>query len=258
MARCGCDGSAGCACVIQAGDTGSIDMSLSGAGSVGSPYVVAGDAKIDPVAGNLLSLAAGGLRVDCVAVAACAAAQTPSGYTQVVDSPGIDFGISGNGTPGLPYQVTGDLKAVFQELAPADFSHSIVTADNVWGQITPAGQLVVAVAGTYLVDYAVRGSITITGSTSAIAGQTVAGLYKNGALVANTERLVALISQGLAGTAQPALQMQGTGSCAKVLALAAGDILQLWTKRTSAAGNTNTIECNNGGRTNLAIHRIGV
>lgn len=94
MARCGCAGTT-CNCVVTAGE----NVTVTGTGSAGNPFVVSANAstvdtvdspsidftttpgdptlitgivRIDPVAGNLISLEAGGLRVDCDAIAACA------------------------------------------------------------------------------------------------------------------------------------------------------------------------------------------
>lgn len=43
MARCGCSGSA-CACIVTALDTESVDITITGTGSAGDPFVISADA----------------------------------------------------------------------------------------------------------------------------------------------------------------------------------------------------------------------
>lgn len=93
MARCGCSGSTTCSCFVEAGP----GVTVTGSGSMANPFVVSADAqtydvedspsidftltpgspniitgivKLDPAAGNLITLAGGGLRVDCAGITA--------------------------------------------------------------------------------------------------------------------------------------------------------------------------------------------
>ncbi len=121
-ARCGCSGGT-CSCLVQAG----ANITVVGNGSVGLPYIISaastglsvsdsstfhfsligsnltGSVKLDGTAGNLISVAAGGLRVDCAAIAACGSAT----HLMVTDSSSIDFTLTGDGSVGTPYNVTG-------------------------------------------------------------------------------------------------------------------------------------------------------
>ncbi len=250
MARCGCAGSGTCPCVLQNGS----GTTVSGNGSPGSPYAVA--VNVDPAPGNLIEATADGVRVDCAAVAACVADQTPGGQTNFVDTVGINFTRTGSGTALDPFEVTADQVPQFEQSAPDTFTHDLLGASDVYELITALDPVVVDVPGTYLVTYEARGSAAIPGSTAAVSTSTSAALYLNGALVPGTERMLALVSQGVAGTAQPALQTQGTASATKVITIAAGQVLTLRGARSGTAG-TNTIVSNTQGRTAITATRIG-
>lgn len=124
MARCGC-GSSACNCVIQAGsgttvsgqgtpaapyivsatdqglttvaDTPTVDMSISGDGEAGDPYVISGVVKLSAEDGNLITANADGLVLTCDEVAACAA---PADLT-------VGCGLEGNGSVASPARVKG-------------------------------------------------------------------------------------------------------------------------------------------------------
>lgn len=122
MARCGCAG-ASCNCFITAGS----NVTITGAGTVGSPWVInasettlgtsntstlnlslvsntlSGTVKVDGASGNLITVAAGGLRVDCTAVTACVAGAV---HVQGADSTTVDTVVTGDGSSGTPYTVT--------------------------------------------------------------------------------------------------------------------------------------------------------
>lgn len=118
MARCGCAG-ATCNCVVTAGtgttvtgagtpanpyvvsaeggstteaDTNTVDMSVLGSGTMADPYVISASVKLDPAAGNLITIGPGGLRVDCATIAASCGI-TP---TAVDDTDSVDLTLTGS------------------------------------------------------------------------------------------------------------------------------------------------------------------
>lgn len=250
MARCGCSG-ATCNCVVQNG----AGTTVSGAGTLASPYRVA--VNLDPDAGNLLTATDDGLLVDCDAVAACVAGTTPGGQTDFNDSPGVDFTKTGSGTAIDPFQVTGDLKAVYLQSAAVTFTHNLTGASAAWEKVTEVPDLTIVVAGVYEVSWMGRGTATIPGSTAAVSTSTSCALYKNGVLVPATETQLTLVSQGVASTAEPALQMQGSGGSSVVVTCNAGDTLSLYAMRQAVASGTNSIISNTDGRCRLTARRIG-
>lgn len=251
MARCGCAG-ATCNCVLQNG----AGTTVSGAGTAASPYRVA--VNLDPAAGNLLTATDDGLLVDCDAVAACVAGQTPGGLTDFNDSPGVNFTKTGTGTVVDPFQVTADLIPVFAQNISETFTHPIVAADGVWEDVTEFDDVIVPMDGTYEITMTARGAATIPGVTAAANTRVVAAIYRNGAIIPGTETMLSLVSQGAAGTAQPSMQVQASGTCTLVVALSAGDAIQLWAqKQAPTAGSTHTIVSATDGRSRISLRRIG-
>lgn len=126
MAKCGC-ASSRCNCVVQGGtgievtgsgsvespyritaadasniivhDTTTVDMSVGGDGSSGTPWNLSGEVKVDPAAGNILTITEDGLMVACADVAECA---PPSG-----GAPAVDCGLEGTGALAAPLRVKG-------------------------------------------------------------------------------------------------------------------------------------------------------
>lgn len=80
---------------IQPSDTPCIDMSVTGLGTSGSPYLVSAVPIIDGSGGNLLSCGAGGL--------------VAGFYGNVTDSTTINFSSSGNGKISSPFVITGSV-----------------------------------------------------------------------------------------------------------------------------------------------------
>jgi hypothetical protein len=246
VARCGCQSAAG---AIGVADTQSVDLSLIN-------QILTATARIDPAAGNILQLAANGLRVDCNAVAECvggAAAVT------VQDSPGIAFTESGAGTADDPRVISGDVKAVFLQTSAATWTHTIAAASGTWEKITELPNLTATVPGLYWVTADAVANVTIPANAGGSNSAAAASIYlaKNDGMVPNTETRVNLESQSNPTTAQPALQLHGTGSVSRMVQLAAGDYLSLWTQRASTASATTEILSNNVGRTRITAHRIG-
>lgn len=143
-------GSAGT--VVQAGDTTTVDTTVSGTGAAGDPYVVSSDVIVDPAppAGgtNLLQSGPDGLHVECADVRGCISAGDGASYDpatgeiaarlsadtgntvsfgsdgglysagggggtptalQAADTPTLDAHVTGTGTAGDPYVVSGDV-----------------------------------------------------------------------------------------------------------------------------------------------------
>lgn len=251
MAKCGCAGSTACACAVQAGSA----VAVSGNGSGATPYIVS--VPIDPAATNLLELAAGGLSVDCAAVAACVAEQTPTGEIVFSDTPGVNLTRTGSGVDGDPYVVTADLIPVSVQSAAASFTRNLAGAAGVYEEVTELPGVTIAVPGTYWVEYTARGSATIPAGSGPLSTSTSAAIARNDVIVGGSETQLVLVSQGTASSAQPALQGQASSSWAGPVVCAAGDVLSLYAMRQPVASGTNSIISNTDGRCRIAAHRIG-
>lgn len=239
MARCGCESSGGAG--VGVADSDSVDLTLLGG-------IITADVELDPVAGNLLTLTANGLRVDCDDIIECVG---ESEGVAVADSPGINFSLAGS-------TVSGDLVANFVQSAAVSFSHTL-SGVGVYEDISEVPDITIAVDGVYEVTAEAAGNATIT---SAIAGTAVAAsvslaLYKNNVLVPNSETRAILNSQGSPTTAEPALQLHGSGSVTRYVTCVAGDTFQLYGARVSDAGTTSQIVSGTTGRSRLSAHRIG-
>lgn len=174
MARCGCSGGALCSCVVTAGT----NVTVTGNGNTGTPYVInaalapitvsttptvqlilsgttlSANVKLDTASGNLLVANANGLRLDCAALTSCLVS---AGVTTVADTATIDASISGAGTSGSPYVISGVVK------------------------LDPAGILTTSGSGVLLTAATVQNSITVSGSTwpYACAETSAQPIYKN-------------------------------------------------------------------------------
>lgn len=91
---CTAAGLFGAATVVEVSDTSCVDMTISGAGTVSSPYVISADPIVDPV-DNALSCTAAGLYV------------APTELS-VLDTSCVDMTLTGTGTVADPYVVSAD------------------------------------------------------------------------------------------------------------------------------------------------------
>jgi hypothetical protein len=212
--------------------------------------IITSAANLDPVTGNLLTVTPNGLRVDCSAVLECVG---ESAGIAVADSPGIDFTLSGS-------TVSGDLKSVFVQSAAVSFTHALGFV-GVYQDINEVPDLVIPANGVYLVTAEAAGVATITpaGPGTTVGASVSMALFKNNALVPNSETRCILNSQGapIAGMTMPALQLHGSGSASRYLTCVAGDTFQLYGARNSDAGTTSNIVSGTDGRSRLSAHRIG-
>jgi hypothetical protein len=244
MARCGCSNAASS---VGVADTTTLDLSLLAS-------VISGNVNVDALPGNLLGIVAGGLRVDCDDVAACVGSAADVG---VLDSDGIDLSTTGAGTPGDPRIISADTKAVFFQTAAVIFTRTLSGTADVYEEVTELPDLQLTTPGTYIVAYEAVGNATITAGTSAVSAACAMALYKNGALVANSETRLILNSEGLPTTTEPALQLHASGTGIAVVTSDGDDLFTIWAARNSAAGTTTTIISNTNGRTRIRAWRIG-
>lgn len=131
-------------------------------------------------------------------------------------------------------------------------------AQDVFEKITSFDDVIAPVTGWYIVTMDARGQAIITGASpgTIVAASVSAQLRINNAAVAGTETLLVTNSQGAPTLDEPALQMQGTGSCTRSLFLNAGDALSLWGKRNADPGTTTTILSDDDGRCRITAVRF--
>lgn len=246
MARCGCSNAASS---VGVADTPTLDLSLLAS-------VISGDVKVDALPGNLLSIVAGGLRVDCDGVAACVGTAADVG---VADGPGVDLSTSGAGIPGDPRIISADTKSVFYQTSATTFNHTIAAASDVYEKITEIPDLLLPTPGLYIVTMDVVGTLTIAGSTAAISGAMSAYLARDGVLVPNTETKLSAVIQGTAAAAQPALGVAAEGSTTRAVFSDGTTLLSIWAARNVGAGSTAVVNSGGGtvGRSRITAWRIG-
>lgn len=90
-------------------DTPTIDMTITGTGTGGDPYIISGTIKVDPAAGNLVQATANGLFLDCSDVAACVSGGITT-HINVTDTATVDLTLTGTGTSGDPYILSALVK----------------------------------------------------------------------------------------------------------------------------------------------------
>lgn len=147
--------------------------------------------------------------------------------------------------------------------SPAEiFAHALAGAAGVWEEVSEFDDLVAVNTGIYIINYMLRGQAVIPlqeDATTGISTQTSGAIAKNGTLIPNTETLLALVSQGtLSGnpTAQPSLQVQGSGGGSVVVALTAGDVLNVYGMRSGSTAGSNMISSGTDGRCRITAQRI--
>lgn len=138
------------------------------------------------------------------------------------------------------------------------FTHTLGGV-NTFEEITELGDVVAPVAGLYEVTFDAHGNATNTPAApgTIVSTSITACLAKNDVLVANSEAMLQLNSQGTSTVDQPALQMHGAGSCTLPLQLAAGDRISLYGKRNSSAGTTSQVVSDSSGRCRITLIRLG-
>jgi hypothetical protein len=132
---------------------------VAGNGQPGTPWVVSGAVIISDDADNLLTVAPDGLKVDCDAVQEC----VPDTQVTVADTPTLDASISGNGLPGTPFVISGDVKV------SADVGNQIIVEPD--GLFVPESDpTVVQAVDTNTIDQTVTGTGT-PGDPYLVSGQ---------------------------------------------------------------------------------------
>lgn len=151
------------------------------------------------------------------------------------------------------------LNATYVQSVAQSFVHTLTGAPDVYEDINEFSDVILTVAGLWLVTMDVRGNATITpaGIGTVVGAKAACELRQNGASVPGTETMLQLTSQGSPDTSEPALQLHGSGSATRVIQAAAGDALQIWGKRNSDAGTTTTIASDTSGRCRITAVRIG-
>lgn len=114
---------------LQVTDTPSVDLTLTGDGTPGTPYEVSAAVNLDPAppggGTNLVQEGPGGLYVECADVRGCLSAGPGVDYDAatgvisatggdataltVTDSQTLDLTLTGDGSPGAPYEITGSV-----------------------------------------------------------------------------------------------------------------------------------------------------
>lgn len=246
MARCGCSNAASS---VGVADTPTLDLSLLAS-------VISGSVKLDALPGNLITAVAGGLRVDCDAVADCVGSAADVGVT---DGPGVDLSTSGAGTPGDPRIITADTIARYYQTSAITFARTLSSGNDVLETVTDLPALVLATPGLYIVTMDVQGTIT---NASAAAGAGVSSsmsgyLLRDGTLVPNTETRLSNLIQGNATTTEPALGVGVTGSATRAVFSDGTTQLRIAASRNVAGGSTAVVNSNSTGRTRITAWRIG-
>lgn len=135
---------------LQAADTPSVDVTVTGTGTAADPYEVTAAVILDPVppggGTNLLQEGPDGLFVECADVRTCFTAGTGIDYDQATgviaaegtvlqaaDTPTLNATVTGTGTAADPYVVSGDV---------------IVAPEDNGVEISPSGLLVAPSADT--------------------------------------------------------------------------------------------------------------
>lgn len=158
MARCGCSGAVTCGCFLSAGT----NVTITGNGNSGTPFIInasqnpisvantatvglvlasnvlTANVKLDTASGNLLTATANGIRLDCAAITSCL---TASGVTTIADTATINMSISGAGTSGSPYVISGQVI------------------------LDPAGIATISAAGVLVSAAAINAAITVSGGS---------------------------------------------------------------------------------------------
>jgi hypothetical protein len=220
--------------------TAGTNTSVSGDGSSTQPYTVS---------------------VSCEAIQDCIGAILGQGLTYNDPSNLISAKVSSQSGNQLSFGPDNGLyvpaATSYETPLTADFTHTIAAAANTYEKITELADLNIAEAGTYLVQYSARVVAAIPTGTAAVNTGTVMALHRNNVLVPNTESRGALVSQGLASTSEPVLQVQGTAASQCIVVCAANDKLSLYGKRSSStAGTVNSVNNDDGGRVKITAVRI--
>lgn len=138
------------------------------------------------------------------------------------------------------------------------FVFTLDGANDVFEKVTDFDDVIIPVDGYYIVTMDARGNAIITTASpgTPVNASAVAQLRVNNVAVAGTETMLLLNSQGGPDTQEPALQIQGTGSCTRTLFLTAGQALSMWGKRNSDLGTTTEIRSDDDGRCRITATRI--
>ncbi|SOE31796.1 hypothetical protein [Streptomyces sp. OK228] len=134
-----------------------------------------------------------------------------------------------------------------------NFLHTLTGALRAWEAIPEVPLLTIPRAGVWEVNFQVRGVALLPapGAANTDTG-VVAGMYKNGALVAGTEAMVIYHSE-LAG--DQGKQIQATGSRQFMHLFAAGDTVGLGAYRLGTFGSAAVVS-NGDGRTYISAHWV--
>lgn len=161
-------------------DTPTINMTITGTGTSGDPYIISGAVKLNPSASNLLTATASGLFLDCAAVAACAAS---SGVTTVGDTATVDLSLSGTGTGGDPYIITAAVKLDpdVANLLNVTGAGILLTCADVRGCLSAGGGIsydpvtgVISAPGAFPGNISSAGTVTV-GTDAFVSGSVQVG-----------------------------------------------------------------------------------
>jgi hypothetical protein len=230
-------------------DTSTVDLTLTGNGSAGTPYNVSGAVLLNPQASNLLEITPTGLFVPCTAVQDCVAEamgpglvwdavnrlvmvriSTESGnQTLIAPDGGVYTSFDGTIQPAQPRARIG--KAAAQSIPSNGAITTVVTFDQVItdnaGLHTAVGRLTAPVAGGYNIGTTIQWQ-----STGAHNGHRAVFLRLNGAqLVAGDQR-------------QAAATVSTIQNVSTQMNLNAGDFIEVIVQQTQGAA-LNLLVANN-------------
>lgn len=194
MAKCGCSGSS-CNCVVQAGtgttvtgagsaanpyivsaigddtvvtvsDTPTVNNTLTGDGSPGTPYNISSAVIVDPVAGNTLVAGPAGLSVPCESIQDCVGQGFDDGliYDDALNQYRVRLSTDGGNT--LTF---GTDSGVYNPASPVDIGCGLANG--------PGGEVIVDTSGTFAgLTRRVCDDDEDTGATVPIAGPDTSGM----------------------------------------------------------------------------------
>ncbi|MEU1180646.1 hypothetical protein ABZ464_23900 [Streptomyces sp. NPDC005820] len=197
-----------------------------------------GFAPVDPAPCNALHATAAGLLV-------------PETLIQV--DPGLTVTPPADGDCPQIWRIGVD--SAWVDTGTLSFGHNLTGASRAWEVVTEVPKLTIPRAGTWEVNFQVRGVAVLPAPGAAnIDSGVIAGIYKNGTLVPGTEVLAVYYTQSAGDQGG---QMQATGSRQFMHSFNAGDTVQLGAYRLgTAAGATASIASNGDGRTSITAHWV--
>jgi hypothetical protein len=155
---------------LQVLDTNTVDMSLTGAGTGGNPYVISSNVRVSPTAGNVLTTDAGGLLITCEAIQDCVGNAFDDGleYDDIANQFRARLSTDGGnsmsfGTDGGLYSVGGGGGGGLTFVSTADTNCLDISGNGTPGTPLSAAPIINAAAGNLLTCTAtgLRAALTV-------------------------------------------------------------------------------------------------